>query len=114
MKKIWNKFTAWLSGWPKSKESNIEVVKDDKGYKNRTKSKGLKPKKKKVKKQGNIKQELMKKKVGKRKRKGWRKRSPRCTLCTAIRWMGNIKGRHPMRELKQLQKEKYADLRVQV
>ena len=48
----------------------------------------------------------MKKKVGKRKRKGWRKRSPRCTLCTAIRWMGNIKGRHPMRELKQLQKEK--------
>jgi hypothetical protein len=49
----------------------------------------------------------MKKKVGKRKRKGWRKRSPRCTLCTAIRWMGNIKGRHPMRELKQLDKEKY-------
>ena len=47
------------------------------------------------------------KKVGKRKRKGWRKRSPRCTLCTAIRWMGNIKGRHPMRELKQLDKEKY-------
>ena len=55
MKKVWNKFTAWLSGWPKSKESNVEVVKDDKGYKNRTKSKGLKPKKKKVKKQGNIK-----------------------------------------------------------
>jgi len=49
----------------------------------------------------------MKKKVGKRKSKGWRKRSPRCTLCTAIRWMGNIKGRHPMRELKQLDKEKH-------
>ena len=48
-----------------------------------------------------------KKKVGKRKRKGWRKRSPRCTLCTAIRWMGNIKGRHPLSFLKQLQKEKY-------
>ena len=49
----------------------------------------------------------MKKKVGKRKSKGWRKRSPRCTLCTYYRWMGNIKGRHPMRELKQLDKEKY-------
>ena len=34
-----------------------------------------------------------KKHVGKRKRKGWRKRSPRCTLCTQIRWMGNAKGR---------------------
>ena len=28
-------------------------------------------------------------------------------LCTPIRWMGNIKGRHPMRELKQLDKEKH-------
>ena len=50
---------------------------------------------------------MKKKRVGKRGRKGWRKRSPRCTLCTAIRWMGNIKGRHPMRELKQLDKEKH-------
>ena len=49
----------------------------------------------------------MKKRVGKRGRKGWRKRSPRCTICTYYRWMGNIKGRHPMRELKQLDKEKY-------
>ena len=48
-----------------------------------------------------------KKHVGKRKRKGWRKRSPRCTLCTQIRWMGNIKGRHPISLLRQLQKEKY-------
>ena len=48
-----------------------------------------------------------KKQVGKRKRKGWRKRSPRCTLCTQIRWMGNIKGRHPISLLRQLQKEKY-------
>ena len=50
---------------------------------------------------------MKKKRVGKRGRKGWRKRSPRCTMCTQIRWMGNIKGRHPMRELKQLDKEKY-------
>ena len=50
---------------------------------------------------------MKKKRVGKRGRKGWRKRSPRCTLCTPIRWMGNIKGRHPMRELKQLDKEKH-------
>ena len=49
----------------------------------------------------------MKKRTGKRGRKGWRKRNPRCTLCTAIRWMGNIKGRHPMRELRQLDKEKH-------
>ena len=48
---------------------------------------------------------MSKKKVGKRKRKGWRKRNPRCTLCTQIRWMGNIKGRHPLSLLKQLQKK---------
>ena len=47
------------------------------------------------------------KKRGKRKRKGWRKRNPRCTLCTQIRWKGNIKGRHPLRLLKQLEKEKH-------
>ena len=50
---------------------------------------------------------MKKKRVGKRGRKGWRKRSPRCTLCTQIRWMGNIKGRHPIQELKQLDKEKH-------
>ena len=50
---------------------------------------------------------MKKNKVGKRKRKGWRKRNPVCTLCTTYRWMGNIKGRHPMRELKQLDKEKH-------
>lgn len=33
-------------------------------------------------------------KVGKRKRKGWRKRSPICTICTTYRWFGNNKGRH--------------------
>ena len=36
---------------------------------------------------------LSKHKVGKRKSKGWRKRSPKCTLCTYFRWMGNAKGR---------------------
>lgn len=50
---------------------------------------------------------MKKKRVGKRGRKGWRKRNPRCTLCTQIRWMGNIKGRHPLSLLRQLQKEKY-------
>ena len=25
MKKIWNRFTAWLSGWPESKERKKEV-----------------------------------------------------------------------------------------
>ena len=34
-----------------------------------------------------------KKQVGKRKSKGWRKRSPKCTLCTYFRWLGNAKGR---------------------
>ena len=56
---------------------------------------------------GYLEKNMKKKRVGKRGRNGWRKRSPRCTLCTAIRWMGNIKGRHPMRELKQLDKEKH-------
>ncbi len=50
---------------------------------------------------------MKKKRVGKRGRKGWRKRSPRCTLCTYYRWMGNTKNRHPMSELKQLDKEKH-------
>jgi hypothetical protein len=50
-----------------------------------------------------------KRRRGKRGKKGWRKRNPRCTLCTQIRWMGNIKGRHPLSLLKQLNKEKYSD-----
>jgi len=36
---------------------------------------------------------MSKKKVGKRKSKSWRKRIPRCTLCTPFRWMGNMKER---------------------
>ena len=50
---------------------------------------------------------MKKKRVGKRGRKGWRKRSPRCTLCTYYRWMGNTKDRHPIALLRQLDKEKY-------
>lgn len=57
---------------------------------------------------------MKKKRVGKRGRKGWRKRSPRCTLCTQIRWMGNIKGRHPIQELKQLDKEKHERDRIEI
>ena len=34
-----------------------------------------------------------KKQVGKRKSKGWMKRSPKSTLCTYFRWLGNSKGR---------------------
>ena len=56
MKKLWNKFTAWLSGWPggiseenKIKEEDIdEQVKESQARKTK-KSKGLTPKKKKKK-----------------------------------------------------------------
>ena len=44
----------------------------------------------------------MKKKVGKRKRKGWRKKSPICTMCTTWRWMGNSKERRPFRDSKRM------------
>ena len=63
MKKLWTKFTAWLSGWPggvseenKIKEEIIdEQVKESQARKTK-KSKGLAPKKKKkAKKQGNMK-----------------------------------------------------------
>ena len=63
MKKLWNKFTAWLSGWPggvseenKIKEEIIdEQVKESQARKVK-KSKGLTPKKKKkARKQGNMK-----------------------------------------------------------
>ena len=64
MKKLWNKFTAWLSGWPggvseenKIKEKIIDdQVKESQARKTK-KSKGLAPKKKKKKarKQGNMK-----------------------------------------------------------
>ena len=63
MKKLWNKFTAWLSGWPggvseenKIKEKIIDdQVKESQARKTK-KSKGLTPKKKKkARKQGNMK-----------------------------------------------------------
>ena len=63
MKKLWNKFTAWLSGWPgsiseenKIKEEAIDKsVKESQARKTK-KSKGLAPKKKKkARKQGNMK-----------------------------------------------------------
>ena len=68
MKKIWNRFTAWLSGWPESKEKKLredvylfeeEEIRQE-GRKRvpvkakPKKIKGLNPKKKKGKKQGNI------------------------------------------------------------
>ena len=62
MKKLCNKFTAWLSGWPggvseenKIKEEAIDKsVKESQARKTK-KSKGLTPKKKKkARKQGNI------------------------------------------------------------
>ena len=59
MKTLWDKFTAWLSGWPESK-SKKEIEQDflfleeeelKKKPKKPKKPKGLKPKKKRVKKQ---------------------------------------------------------------
>ena len=53
MKDVWNRFTAWLSGWPESKERKQRRMKVDKLFeevelkKKPKKSKGLKPKKKK-------------------------------------------------------------------
>ena len=41
---VWSRFTAWLSGWPESKESKKEK-----------KPKGLNPKERKTRKQGNLK-----------------------------------------------------------
>ena len=55
MKKLWNKFTAWLSGWPggiseenKIKEEAIDKsVKESQARKAKKKPKGLNSKKKK-------------------------------------------------------------------
>ena len=62
MKKLWSRFTAWLSGWPAgvSEENKIKEEAIDKSVKESQarkvkKSKGLAPKKKKkARKQGNI------------------------------------------------------------
>ena len=53
MKDVWNRFTAWLSGWPESKERKQRRMEVDKLFeevelkKKPKKPKGLKPKKKK-------------------------------------------------------------------
>ena len=62
MKNVWNKFTAWLSGWPKSTTQGQKIKKDDelfaeaeakfKATPKLKKPKGLNPKKKKRKSKG--------------------------------------------------------------
>ena len=50
MKDIWNRFIAWLSGWPESKERKQRRMEIDKLFEEvelKKKPKGLKPKKKK-------------------------------------------------------------------
>ena len=64
MKELWNKFTAWLSGWPESKakkeREDIYLFEEEEAKRVVTpkakpkRIKGLNPKKKKGKKQGNI------------------------------------------------------------
>ena len=56
MKRLWNRFTAWLSGWPESKaketrEEDFLFLEEEELKKKPKKPKGLKPKKKRVKKQ---------------------------------------------------------------
>ena len=51
MKELWNKFTAWLSGWPESKERKKDVelaylFEEEEMKKKGKKVKGLNPKKK--------------------------------------------------------------------
>ena len=54
MKTLWDKFTAWLSGWPESKskkeiEQDFLFLEEEELKKKPKKPKGLKPKKKKSK-----------------------------------------------------------------
>ena len=54
MKTLWDKFTAWLSGWPESKskkeiEQGFLFAEEEELKKKPKKPKGLKPKKKKSK-----------------------------------------------------------------
>ena len=70
MKKIWNKFTAWLSGWPEGTREDKKMKKDEELFRKEKiieksvqesharkakKPRGLNPKKKKTRKQGNMK-----------------------------------------------------------
>ena len=60
MKKLWNRFTAWLSGWPESKQSKKEreqiylFAEEEKMIKENNKNIGKNSEKKKTRKQGNI------------------------------------------------------------
>ena len=70
MKELWNRFTAFLSGWPQGTKEGKKLKKDDALFKEEKtrqegrkrvpaiakpkRIKGLNPKKKKGKKQGNI------------------------------------------------------------
>ena len=59
MKTLWNKFTAWLSGWPEGTRQGKKLKEDEALFKEEKskpkvkpkKVKGLNPKKKRVKKQ---------------------------------------------------------------
>jgi len=57
MKKLWNRFTAWLSGWPEgvTEENKIKEEEIDKSVKESQARKVKKSKKKKTRKQGNMK-----------------------------------------------------------
>ena len=70
MKKIWNRFTAWLSGWPEGTREDKKMKKDEELFRKEKiieksvqeshtrkakKPRGLNPKKKKTRKQGNMK-----------------------------------------------------------
>ena len=48
---MWNKFTAWLSGWPESKEERIQTYAEERREQKREEKK----KKIKIRKQGNLK-----------------------------------------------------------
>ena len=66
MKELWNKFTSWLSGWPEGTREGKKLKEDNALFKEEEakravkpkikpkRIKGLNPKKKRVKKQGNI------------------------------------------------------------
>ena len=48
MKKIWNRFTAWLSGWPESKEKDQIYLfeEEEQMIRKNNKNMGKKPRKK--------------------------------------------------------------------
>ena len=69
MKKLWNKFTAWLSGWPEGTREDKKMKKDEELFRKEKiieksvqesharkakKPRGLNPKKKKTRRQGNM------------------------------------------------------------